>query len=62
MDQILIDVTDIEAKINDEVVILGKSKNKSISIEVEDIATWNKTIPWEILTNMSKRLERVEVE
>ena len=62
MDQILIDITDIDAKINDEVVILGKSKNKSISIEVEDIATWNKTIPWEILTNMSKRLERVEVE
>lgn len=62
MDQILIDVTDIDAKINDEVVILGKSENKSISIEVLDIATWNKTIPWEILTNMSKRLERVEVE
>jgi alanine racemase len=62
MDQILIDVTDIDAKINDEVVILGKSENKSISIEVLDIATWNRTIPWEILTNMSKRLERVEVE
>ncbi len=62
MDQILIDVTDIDAKINDEVVILGKSQNKSISIEVQDIATWNRTIPWEILTNMSKRLERVEVE
>ena len=62
MDQILIDITDIDAKINDEVVILGKSENKSISIEVLDIATWNRTIPWEILTNMSKRLERVEVE
>ena len=62
MDQILIDVTDVEAKINDEVVILGKSQNKNISIEVQDIATWNRTIPWEILTNMSKRLERVEVE
>ncbi|MDA2969531.1 MAG: alanine racemase [Actinomycetota bacterium] len=62
MDQILIDVTDVEAKINDEVVILGKSQNNEISIDVKDIADWNKTIPWEILTNMSKRLERVEID
>ena len=31
-------------------------------ISVSDIAQWNKTIEWEILTNMSKRLERVEIE
>ena len=61
MDQILFDVTDLNVEIDDEVVILGKSDDSSLEITVSDIASWNKTIEWEILTNMSKRLERVEV-
>ena len=42
--------------------ILGNSMDGKLNISVSDIAQWNKTIEWEILTNMSKRLERVEVE
>jgi len=61
MDQILFDVTDLNVEIDDEVVILGKSEDSSLEITVSDIASWNRTIEWEILTNMSKRLERVEV-
>ena len=62
MDQILFDVTDANVQINDEVTVLGNSMDGKLNISVSDIARWNKTIEWEILTNMSNRLERVEVE
>jgi alanine racemase len=62
MDQILYDITDVEANINDEVVLLGNSENNELKITVFDIAKWNKTIEWEILTNINERLERVEIE
>ena len=61
MDQILFDITDVDAEVNDEVVVLGSSADKKLNISVFDIAEWNKTIEWEILTNISNRLERVEV-
>ena len=62
MDQILYDITDVEANINDEVVLLGNSENNELKITVFDIAKWNNTIEWEILTNINERLERVEIE
>jgi alanine racemase len=62
MDQILFDVTGLDAQIDDEVIVLGNSDDGKLNISVSDIANWNKTIEWEILTNMSKRLDRVEVE
>ena len=62
MDHILYDITDVEANINDEVVLLGNSENNELKITVFDIAKWNKTIEWEILTNINERLERVEIE
>ena len=62
MDQILYDITDVEANINDEVVLLGNSENNELEITVFDIAEWNNTIEWEILTNINERLERVEIE
>ena len=63
MDQILFDVTGMEVKINDEVTILGVSLDSSIEISIKDIAEWNNTIEWEILTNIKdNRLSRVEIE
>ena len=62
MDQILFDVTGLDAQIDDEVTVLGHSDDGKLNISVSDIANWNKTIEWEILTNMSKRLDRVEIE
>ena len=62
MDQILFDVTGLDAQIDDEVTVLGDSDDGKLNISVSDIADWNKTIEWEILTNMSKRLDRVEIE
>ena len=62
MDQILFDVTGLDVQIDDEVTVLGNSDDGKLNISVSDIANWNKTIEWEILTNMSKRLDRVEIE
>ena len=63
MDQILFDVTGMEVEINDEVTILGVSLDRSIEISIKDIAEWNNTIEWEILTNIKdNRLNRVEIE
>ena len=63
MDQILFDVTGMEVEINDEVTILGTSLDSNIEISIKDIAEWNNTIEWEILTNIKdNRLNRVEIE
>ena len=63
MDQILFDVTGMEVEINDEVTILGSSLDSNIEISIKDIAEWNDTIEWEILTNIKdNRLNRVEIE
>ena len=63
MDQILFDVTGMEVEINDEVTILGVSLDSNIEISIKDIAEWNNTIEWEILTNIKdNRLSRVEIE
>ncbi len=57
MDSIIIDVTDIDAKLLDEVVLIGKSGDKQIF--VCEIASWCDTIEYEILTRISKRVKRV---
>ena len=63
MDQILFDITGMEVEINDEVTILGASLDSNIEISIKDIAEWNNTIEWEILTNIKdNRLNRVEIE
>ena len=63
MDQILFDVSNLEIEIDDEVIVLGTSLDKSLSISIKDIAEWNKTIEWEILTNIKdNRLIRIEID
>ncbi len=56
MDCILVDVTNIDCKICDEVVLLGSTKNCQIFIC--DMAAWCDTIEYEILTHISKRVKR----
>lgn len=53
MDMTMIDVTDIDAKEGDEVVVFGTSPS------VSELAEWAGTIPYEILTNVSSRVRRV---
>jgi alanine racemase len=57
MDQLMINVTNINVKIGDEVIIFGKG-----GISVLEFAKNNKTIPYEILTSISQRVERVYIK
>tara|TARA_B100000965_G_scaffold406829_1_gene449269 strand:- start:1024 stop:3450 length:2427 start_codon:yes stop_codon:yes gene_type:complete len=53
MDMTMIDVTAIEAKEGDEVIVFGNEPT------VSQLAEWAHTIPYEILTNVSSRVKRV---
>ena len=53
MDTCMIDVTDIDAKIGDEVEIFGRH------IPVTELAEKLDTIPYEILTGVSQRVKRI---
>lgn len=56
MDSIMVDVTNISCKINDDVTIIGKNGDKQIF--VCDLAGWCDTIDYEILTHITKRVKR----
>lgn len=57
MDLTMVDLTDIgDAKINDEVIILGHSGKERIT--AKDIAEWAETIPYEVLTSLGSRAKR----
>jgi len=53
MDMCMIDITEIEAKENDEVIIFNDKYT------VTEIAKLLDTIPYEILTGISRRVKRV---
>lgn len=57
MDVMMADITNIEAKIGDDVIIFGKDKNQQIF--VCDVASWCDTINYEILTHISRRVKRI---
>ena len=56
MDQIMCDVTDAEAKIGDEVVIIGNQQGEEITADL--FAKWSETISYEVLLNISGRVPR----
>ena len=53
MDMLMVDVTDIECNEGDEVIILGEKPS------VVELAAWQQTIPYEVLTSISPRVKRV---
>ncbi len=53
MDMSMIDVTEIACEVGQEVVLMGANPH------ITDLAQWANTIPYEILTNISPRVERV---
>jgi alanine racemase len=53
MDLVMIDVTGIEAKEGDIVEIFGDN------LTISEVAKWLKTIPYEVLTSVSRRVKRV---
>jgi alanine racemase len=56
MDMTMIDVTNIDAKEGDEVIVFGEA------LSVHQLASMANTIPYEILTNISQRVKRVYFE
>jgi alanine racemase len=61
MDLTMIDLTDIvEARQNDEVVVLGQQGNESIT--ADELARRANTISYEILTSLGSRSKRIYVE
>jgi alanine racemase len=55
MDMTMVDITGIDAHEGDEVIIFGEG------LQVDEVAAWINTIPYEILTNTSERVKRVFV-
>ena len=49
----MIDITGLSVKEGDEVTVFGNSPT------VSELARWANTIPYEILTNVSGRVQRV---
>jgi alanine racemase len=62
MDMFMCDITDIEASVSDEAVIVGRDNNEEITIN--DLAGLSGTINYEILTNIGKsiRVNRMYVD
>jgi alanine racemase len=57
MDQLMVDLgPDGTAYNGDEVVLVGRQGDDEI--RVEDLARWQGTIPYEILTGISERVPR----
>lgn len=53
MDMTMVDVTDVDAKEGDTVIVFGTKPS------IKDLASWSGTIPYEILTNVSNRVKRI---
>ena len=56
MDCLIVDITEIDAKIYDDVVLIGRDGDKQIFIC--DIAAWCDTIEYEIILRITNRVER----
>lgn len=56
MDMTILDISGIPAEEEDEVIVFGQD------LPVSMLATWARTIPYEILTNISQRVRRVYFE
>ncbi len=56
MDMTMLDITDIPAAEEDEVIVFGEALPASL------LAQWAETIPYEIFTNISQRVRRVYFE
>ena len=61
MDMTMVDVTDVPgASVRDEVVVLGAQEGPlgRACIDADEIAGHAETIPWEVLTSVSRRVPR----
>lgn len=64
MDQAMVDVTEADAQVGDEVIIFGgrlDEGDKCAGIAIEELSDKLGTIPYEILTSVSRRVKRVYI-
>jgi alanine racemase len=60
MDQIIVDVSELDSiSAGETVILIGSSKSQKISLEA--FSKQSKTIPWEILCSITKRVNRVYI-
>ena len=62
MDMAMVDVTEVpDVRVGDECVVLGAQKGPlgQDTISAEEIAAHRGTIPWEVLTDISRRVPRI---
>jgi alanine racemase len=58
MDQMMADVSHLKSiQSGDEVVLVGRQREREIT--ANEVATWCKTIPWEVLTAITARVPRI---
>lgn len=60
MDQFMIDISEIEVKLHDDVILIGNSDDEMIGADI--IGEWAETISYEIMTSISKRVKRIYVK
>ena len=56
MDMVMLDITGVDAKEGDDVIVFGEQ------LAVTELANWANTIAYEILTGISQRVKRVYYE
>lgn len=56
MDQVMVDITDLKGDPGQEAILLGGSGPQAI--EAQELAQWMETIPYEVFTGLSPRVER----
>ena len=56
MDFLCVNLGNIPARVGDEVTLLGEDGNESIT--AAEMAQWAGTIPYEIVTRLTSRLQR----
>lgn len=59
MDQMMVDVSGLDIKIHDRVVLIGESGK--LKIGVDQLAQWAETISYEIMTSISARVKRLYI-
>lgn len=61
MDQCMINLEQDEARVGDEVILLGKDPQSGQQISVEELADWHGTNTYEVMTSITARVPRVFV-
>ena len=60
MDMLVVDVSNVECKIYDEVVLIGESENHKITLD--DLCNATGEFTYEMLTRINKRVEQIFIE